>query len=431
MLKIYVSAMQASAPLLEKMLKSRQERGKEDPARVDERRGIAARPRPQGMLAWVHAASVGEAQSALLLVNALLQAHKKLHVLVTTGTVTSAATMAKNLPERAFHQFYPLDHPDWTRRFLDHWQPDLVLWMESELWPNMLLQAKERKIPAALVNARLSARSFRRWRLVRGGAAKVLGAFDAILAQTEQDAQRYSALGAKNVTVTDNLKYGAKPLPFNEDELAKLNAATAERPVWLYASSHAGEEEMACRVHQILKNSFPELLTVIVPRHPDRREAIGKTCAGFGLNVQLRGEAHYPPQPSDDIYIADTMGELGLFYRLVPVACIGRSFSDDGGGGHNPIEAAQLNCAVLYGPNVQYQQQLYDEFSDAGAAISLKDEKELADVLTKILGDKNELRKLQDAGRIFVQSKAGVAARVLQALEPLMPQNRETKSACA
>jgi 3-deoxy-D-manno-octulosonic-acid transferase len=431
MLKIYARAMQASAPLLEKLLESRVLRGKEDPARLDERKGLAAIARPEGQLTWVHAASVGEAQSALILINALLQSHKKLHVLVTTGTLTSAAMMAKNLPERAFHQFYPLDHPAWTQRFLDHWKPDLVLWMESELWPNMLLQIKERGIPAALVNARLSARSFRRWRMIRGSASNVLQAFALVLAQTEKDAQHYRALGAPRVVLTDNLKYSAKPLPFDEKELSRLTAMTTGRPLWLYASSHAGEEEMACRVHQILKNTMPDLLTVIVPRHPNRREAIAKSCQSFGLNVRLRGEKHALPQAEDDIYIADTMGELGLFYRLAPVSCIGRSFSDDGGGGHNPIEAAQLNCAILYGPNVQYQQQLYEDFSNAGVAREVNNESDLTETLRSLLSDQKALLEIQFKALKFVQDKALVTERVLREIEPLLDRAMNSERACA
>lgn len=431
MLKLYRSVMSASEPVLDRLLRIRLQSGKEDGARLSERKGAPSKERPGGRLAWVHAASVGEAQSALILIDALLRREPLLQIMVTTGTVTSANLLAKKLPVGAFHQFFPLDHPKWVKQFLDHWQPDLVLWMESELWPNMLGEIKKRGIPAALINAHLSRRSYRNWRLVRGSAASLLETFDIILAQTEVDAKYYCKLGAANVIVTDNLKYSANPLPVDDTELRKMAAACANRSVWVYASTHAGEEEMACRIHQRLQNTIPDLLTILVPRHPDRRNDVLNVCSEHKLHARLRGASHVLPQENDDIYIADTMGELGLFYRLAPIVCIGRSFSNDGGGGHNPIEAAQLHCAVLHGPHVQNLQEIYDQMNDHGAAIQLRDEADFAETLRRLFAQKQYREELQAEAFAFAQDKSTVLPRVLNALEPVFSSLSRGQKSCA
>jgi 3-deoxy-D-manno-octulosonic-acid transferase len=420
MLEFYRFCLRLVAPALEALLARRTTRGKEDRTRLTERKGEAGLARPEGKLAWIHAASVGEAQSTLILIDNLLKYNENINILVTTGTVTSAKMMAQKLPKRAFHQFYPLDHPDWTERFLDYWKPDLVFWMESEIWPNMLLGIQKRGIPAALVNARLSGKSALLWKIAKGSARRLLNTFSVILAQTPEDADHYVALGAKNVQVTDNVKYSAKPLPADDMDLKDITAYTRGRPLWVYASSHRGEEALACRVHQILKNSLHDIMTVIVPRHPQRGAEIKIICEEHKLSVIRRGADKILPGAETDIYLADTMGELGLFYRLAPVALIGRSFSDDGGGGHNPIEAAQLNCAVLHGPRVQFQKQIFKEMDAAGASVQVNNEKELIDALRAVLTDRTRLEAQQKIASEFAHSKERVIDRVMQALYPLL-----------
>jgi 3-deoxy-D-manno-octulosonic-acid transferase len=410
--------MGKSGPFLRFLLARRIRKGKEDPARLPERIGAAGLPRPPGPLLWLHAASVGEAQSALILLDALMARDPALHVLVTTGTVTSAALMQRRLPPCAFHQYAPLDHPAWIAAFLDHWRPDRVLWMESELWPNMLGAVRARGIPAALVNACLSPRSLRRWRRLPRAIGAILSTFTIILAQTDDDAQSFRTLGAQNVVVTDNLKYAAAPLPLDDKALAALLTAVGARPVWVYASTHEGEEDMACRLHKALAAHLPDLLTIIVPRHPNRSESIAATCAKHGLPAALRSTGALPSK-GDALYIADTLGELGLFYRIAPVACIGRSFSNDGGGGHNPIEAAQLGCAVIHGPHVQNEESLYSKMNEAGAALRLKDEKDFEGQLRRLLTDTRACDMLRERGAAFVLTKAQILPRVLAALTPL------------
>lgn len=419
MLRLYISLIRAGKPLLKALLKRRISKGKEDPERIAERRGIASKTRPAGKkLLWIHAASVGETRSALILIEKALALYPSLHILMTSGTVTSARMMEKQLPEQAVHQFYPLDHPDWVGRFLDHWHPDAALWIESEVWPNMLIALEERQTPLALVNARLSDRSYTRWRMLRKTAARLFRIFDLVLTQTPKDAERFLTLGAPAVKNSGNVKYSAQPLEVSEKDLTRLSAHIGNRPLWVFASTHAGEEDIACRAHQILQNTFPDLLTIIVPRHIERREKIYALCEAHNLSARLRGRNKQPPGEDTDIYIADTMGELGLFYRLAPIACIGRSFSDDGGGGHNPLEAAQLNCAVLHGPHVQFQQHIYDDMNKAGAALKIQDETVLIDTLRRLLSDPAFLTAQQEKARIFVKNKAKIIDKVMGALKP-------------
>lgn len=419
-LTIYGYAINAAKPLLEWILTNRLRRGKEDPARLNERMGIAGESRPEGPLVWVHAASVGEAQSSLILIDAL--AEKNLSVLVTTGTVTSAHLMEQRLPSYAFHQYMPLDHKQWVKQFLNHWKPDFVLWMESELWPNMLLSIKDRKIPAVLVNARLSEKSFRWWNTIPASGKYLLSSFARIFAQSEKDAGRFHAIGAKNVLVTENLKYSATPLPYDDTALTTLKTALGTRKLWVYASTHQGEEELACNTHKKLKEQWPDILTIIVPRHPDRREEIAAVCFENGLKYTLRSQNTALPAADDDIYIADTLGELGLFYNLTDIAMIGRSFSSDGGGGHNPIEAAQLGCAVLTGPNNQYQRQVYDDMRMAGAVIEIMTEDILHETIHDLLSTPEKMQRQQEKSARFVEQKLHVVQTIMKEIEPILDQ---------
>lgn len=410
----YQQITRFSRPLLHGLLALRRLRGKEDPLRLYERMGQASLPRPQGRLVWIHAASIGEAQSALILLGHI----QSDSILMTSGTVTSAKYLSTRLPAHVMHQFMPLDAPQWANAFLDHWRPDAVLWMESEIWPNMLLGLKKRGVSVALINARLSNRSYRRWAIFPSMARQMMDCFTLILAQTEDAAKKYHELGAQNVQVTNNLKYSAAPLPYAENDLVALKEVIGARPMWLYASTHDGEEQLAGRVHKALKVKFPSLLTILVPRHPERRAQIMASLTGH--NIYFRAANHRPPERQHEIYIADTLGELGLFYRLSPIALIGRSFSKDGGGGHNPIEAAQLDCAVLTGPYFQYQQELYDEMLAQNAALMALDEQDLVNKLERLLGDLNHLQQQQQRARDYAARKSAVIDTVMHHLTPFL-----------
>lgn len=420
LLSLYHSTMACSGPFLRALLWARLRAGKEDPARVRERTGKITAARPAGRLIWFHGASVGEAQATLILIDALTQSDPDAHILVTTGTKTSAALMAGRLPPNGVHQFYPLDHSAWVARFIDHWRPDAVIWMESEIWPNMIGALGRRNIPLALVNARLSPRSLKRWRMSGQAITKLLQNFRLILTQSAQDQANFQSLGAPNIIHTGNLKYAAAPLPVDNQALESLRAAIGARPFWLYASTHDGEEKLAARLHAILAQKIPGLLTIIAPRHPERRAEIEGQMRATDLNITFRGEDHILPGEETDLYIADTMGELGLFYRLAPLACIGRSFSSDGGGGHNPIEAAMLGCAVLHGPHVQNLAEIFAEMDENRAAILLEDEYGFEQTLMHLLNDERALSEARARARTFAESKIAIRDSILDALEPVL-----------
>jgi 3-deoxy-D-manno-octulosonic-acid transferase len=414
--------MNISTPVLKRLLNKRVKLGKEDPERLDERMGTPSIKRPSGKLVWFHAASVGEAQSTLILIDKLSSINPQANFLITTGTVTSAELMSKRLPNQCFHQYIPLDHPKWTKSFIEHFKPDVVFWLESELWPNMLGHIKTKNIPCVLVNARLSERSLKRWQKSKKSAARLLSSFDLILCQTEEDATSYRVLGAENILITDNIKYSAAPLPFEKQALSKIEEAVTKRPLWLYASTHEGEERIAASIHKSLKAQIPELLTIIVPRHPERGKSIEAELIKLDLKVIRRGSQFNLPSTQDDIYIADTLGELGLFYRLSPIACIGRSFSNDGGGGHNPIEAAQLDTAILHGPHIQNLKAIYDEIDSYGAALCAGTPEKLEEYIYKLIKDEETLHALQNKASEFSVNKSRILERVVKYIEPILEQ---------
>lgn len=422
MLQFYTLITARAKPLFDKVLQKRIAKGKEDAQRLDERRGIATLERPKGKLIWVHAASVGEAQSALILIDHLLKVDTAIHILVTTGTRTSAARMEEALPERAFHQFIPLDHPEWVANFLEHWKPDTALWMESELWPNMLGAMKEQGIPAALINARLSEKSMGRWRFVKSSIAELLSTFQVILAQSERDAQNFQSLGAKHVIATGNLKYSASPLPYNEDDFKAIKGIIGQRPVVVYASTHDGEEEIAADIHDILANAFPDILTIIVPRHPDRGHAIEETLVKKHAGVLARTQVKNLPDEETQIYIANTLGEMGLFYRLSEIVYVGRSLSNDGGGGHNPLEPALLNCVVLHGARIQNLKDIYDDMQAHNACIAVQNAAELAQKIEWLLSDSEERENFINRARDFSNAKTHVIESVMEHIAPILDE---------
>jgi 3-deoxy-D-manno-octulosonic-acid transferase len=413
----YRTASMLAPPVLKALLRRRLARGKEDAARLPERMGVAARVRPAGPLVWIHGASVGEALSALPLIERVLARLPGANVLVTTGTVTSARLMAERLPPRAFHQFVPLDAAPWAARFLDHWRPEAALFVESELWPNLLLGLGARRIPAALVNARLSERSFRGWRRWPSAARRLLAPFRMVLAQTDADAARYRALGAGGVAVAGNLKYAAPPLPADEAALAALRARIGARPAWLAASIHPGEEIAMAPAQRILRERLPGALAIVVPRHPEKGAAMQAAMAAADLEI-LRRAAGELPAPDTDIYLADTLGELGLFYRLAGAAFVGGSLVAH--GGQNPIEPALLGVPVLHGPHMHNFAAVVESLDRADAARLVEDPYGLAEQLADILGRPEVRARMGAAARAAAEAERGVIERVMAALEPLL-----------
>ncbi len=412
-LAAYRLATAAAAPLAGALLSLRLNRGKEDPDRIDERRGRPGLPRPEGPLVWLHGASVGETVSLLPLVERLTQ--RGLFALVTSGTVTSARLMAERLPTRAVHQFIPLDTARFMRAFLKHWRPDLGLFAESEIWPNMILEAARAKTPLALVNARMSARSFHRWRRMSGAARALFSRFDATLAQTPGDAERLTALGSPQAPVIGNLKFDAPPPPGDPYELAELSGLVAGRRLWIAASTHPGEERIAAETHLRLAAEFPDLLTLIAPRHPERGQAVAAEIAALGLACGRRSQGARPGRDVS-VYVCDTMGELGLFYRLAGIAFLGKSLT--GGGGQNPIEPAKLGAALLHGPRVGNFADVYAPLDAEGGALLVNDANELSVALATLFGNPGRVREGARAAARVVERGAGAVERTLAALEP-------------
>jgi 3-deoxy-D-manno-octulosonic-acid transferase len=418
--RLYSVLTRPLAPMAMLYLAQRRKRGKEHPIRFRERRGIPGATRSEGPLVWIHAASVGEATAVLGLIEYLLDTRPNLGILVTTGTVTSARLLETRLPARARHQFVPADLPSWTARFLDYWRPDLALWVESELWPNLVLAAHTRKIPMVLVNARLSARSFSRWRHWPGLIGPMLSAFDLCLAQDQQQARRFRSLGARQVAAVGNLKTAAPALPFDRSELLHLRGEIGSRPMWLAASTHAGEENIAACVHRELAAHHPGLLTIIAPRHPARGDAIGAMLEEQGLRIARR--AHGDPVARDtQVYLADTMGELGLFYRLAEIAFVGGSLAVKGGaakGGHNPFEAARLGCAVLHGPDMSNCAAMAAALAAEGAAETVSGAAALAQAVSALLADQRLRAERATAAARVAAAGLGVLDAVLERLAP-------------
>jgi 3-deoxy-D-manno-octulosonic-acid transferase len=403
------------APFIGLYLLKRRLEGREDCLRFGERFGHASQARPEGRLVWCHAASVGEATSLLVLIERMRELYPALRILVTTGTVTSARLLAERLPKEVIHQYVPVDRAAYIGRFLDHWQPDFVLLIESELWPNLIAALRERLIPTALLNARMSDKSFRRWYRVKGWARELMGTFVLCMTQTEDERGRFVALGAKPAHAIGNLKYAAKPLPADEAELARLREVIGQRPIWLVASSHRGEEDIACTMHKKLREKWPDLLTIIVPRHPTRGAEIAQAIETGGLSVARRSQ-HQDIEKATDIYLADTIGELGLFYRLSSLVVLGGSFVAH--GGHNPIEPAQLGCAIVFGPHMFNFAEMARAFARGNAAIQLQGANELAFTLERFLKTPGERAAYAQAARLLADQKRHVLNEVMDALAP-------------
>jgi 3-deoxy-D-manno-octulosonic-acid transferase len=425
-LRTYVRLTRLFQPAARTLLRHRERQGKEDSGRTPERLGMPSAPRMPGALVWLHAASVGETIAVLHLIERLRADRPDLQLLLTTGTVTSAELARARLPKGTVHQYIPLDAPDFMARFFDHWRPSAVILTESEIWPNLIREARTRGIPLLLVNGRISQRSYRRWRRRIKIARPMFSSLDLVLAQGSRYADYFERLGARNVIVAGNLKMDAPPPPADPGALKRLKKALGPRPVFLAASTHKGEEEIVAGVHSALKVDFPDLLTIIVPRHPERGAEICETLKTRGLACTLRTRADRPKE-RDDIYVADTIGELGLFYALSPVAFIGGSLVPH--GGQNPIEAVMHGTVVLTGPKVHNFEEAYEALLAAKACIEVKSEDELKAQARRLLRDEQARKQLVARAQNEVTQMRGALEATLGALLNYMPPRREQKRA--
>lgn len=413
--KLYRAASWVSAPVAELLLRQRLKDGKEDPARMQERTGLAGRARPSGPLLWIHGASVGESLSVLPLVERFKKDHPALNILVTTGTVTSARLMTERLPASAIHQFIPVDHPRFVRGFLDHWKPDAAIFVESEFWPNLLIETRRRARFMALVNGRVSPKSYADWKGKPQSIRYLLSHFDLLIAQDRQNAERLRALSGRAVPSFGNLKNAAPPLPGDVMEETRILADLGGRPFWLAASTHPGEEEAIFAAHKTLKAEHPGIVTLLAPRHPERGEEIAALAVASGVNPRRRSKGE-KIDAATDIYLADTLGELGLFYRLSNATFVGGSLVEK--GGHNPLEPARLGCAILHGPHIFNFVETYADIRGAGGAALVRNDRDLAAAVKRLFADDKTRHAMADAARDAAKASADrVLSDVVAALD--------------
>lgn len=418
-LAAYLGATSILEGWVEKKLRTRLEAGKEDPDRFEERLGSPGVARPEGPLAWFHAASVGESLSILELLRSIRRDYPDINILVTTGTRTSAQLLSMRLPAGVIHQYVPVDTKSAVDGFMTHWHPDLAVWTESELWPRLMTEAARQGAEMVLVNGRMSAASAKRWRWLGGLAGKLLRNFDLVLVQDEAMAERFRSVGAARdrIVVTGSLKEGAVPLPHDEEERKALQAAVGRRPVWLGASTHAGEEAIVAEAHALVQKSEPDLLLILAPRHPERGEGLSQMLNAQGFSVARRSVGERIG-PDTDVYLADTLGEMGLWYRIAPVSFVGGSLSKDIGG-HNPFEPAALGSAILHGPDVSNFRDIYDRLAQNKASLTVTDAESLADGLRTCLEPDRAAELAAHAWEVSSEG-SGVTTEVLSLLEPFL-----------
>ena len=402
LLQAYRACATLVAPLAQHLTKPKITNQGIDPKRLCERQGKATQPRPPGALMWFHAASVGESLSILRLIEHLATADPAGSFLITSGTATSARILAKRLPPRCTHQFAPLDSAVYVRRFLNHWQPDQAVFIESELWPTLILASHARGIPLALLNARISDKTAARWSRAPRAARALLGVFRLIHCQDKRTAEYFQALGAPQAAAGTNLKSLAGPLPYDAAALSEMQNSLAARPLWLASSTHQGEETTVLAAHKALLRSHPDLLLVLVPRHPERATEIKKLIQAQGLVLAQRS-AKAPIEDNTQVYLADTLGETGLWYALSPLTFLGGSLVPV--GGHNPYEPAQTASALLHGPLYANFAQGYGALQRAGASLEISDAASLAASLQGLLDSPKALKRQRSRARAFAAAQ--------------------------
>lgn len=411
---IYKAVISAAFPLLKATyIKKRQKNGKEHPTRFNERLGLYTHERPQGKLYWLHGASVGEAISMLPLIDKLLKEDENLSVMVTTGTLTSAEIMQKRLPKRAFHQFIPFDVPKFAKRLLAHFKPDAVLWFESELWPSLLSEVKKSGVPFILVNGRVSDKSFRTWRRFDKIAKELLGCFSLCLGQSEQDKERLAALGAKKADCVGNLKFAGMPLPVDDGKLRELKEKIGTRPVFLLSSTHFNEEEQFAACLKELQRVVKDVLVLAVPRHPNRGAEVAEmfTNKGFATALRSKGE---DITSAVEIYVADTIGEMGLWYGLSQVTFVGGSLINH--GGQNFMEPGRDKNAVIVGPNMFNFVEMLAKAKVAGAVLQVNSAADAVEEAIKLFMEPEYLEDRAEKAYLWTVQEAAVLGEICRVL---------------
>ena len=405
-------------PFIELYLFYRVYKKKEDKKRLKERFGHSTIARPKGEIVWLHAVSVGETNSAFILVDELLKAAPEITILFTSTTLTSASIIAAKIPQyqgRIIHQFLPIDSYFCVRTFYLFWQPKAVIFVESEIWPNLIDMANQLSVPTFLVNARMSEKSAGKWKLAKNIGFKIFESFAVIFAQSEEDRKRLQRLTKKEVLLYGNLKSQAQNLAFDGAELPHLKSQIGSRKFWIAVSTHKGEEEIVIQTHKLLKKDFPDLLTIIIPRHPNRSEEIKSLFSG--INFAQRSQKQNV-ESATEIYLADSLNELGLFYRLINFAFIGGSLAMV--GGHNPFEAIKLECAVISGRNVFNFKEIYKELEAENACAMVDSQEQLAEQVGKFLKDDTSCRMLARRATSVIEKSDSIAQKVVERIDQIL-----------
>ena len=412
-LALYAAATRLLEPLAPGLLRGRAVRGKEDPGRLNERLGRPTGPRRDDPLVWLHGVSVGESLSLLPLIESLRARRPDLTLLVTSGTITSAELLAKRLPAGVIHQFAPVDAPGAVARFLDHWRPGLALFVESELWPNLIVAAAKRGVKLGLISARMTEASANGWRRFPASARALLRAFNLIMPQDAATAARLQGLGAL-VGPALNLKLVGDPPPVDAAQAEALRKAIGARRAVLAASTHPGEELLIAGALRDV-----DALLIVAPRHPDRGPAVAADLALAGLTVARRA-AGEPLTPTTRVYVADTLGELGAFYSAAEVVVMGGSFIA-GIGGHNPMDPAHLARTIVTGPHVENAAAIYADLYADAAAIEAADASALARHVTGLLANPVIARRVGAAAQAYAGRQGAALEAAVGLLEPLLP----------
>ncbi len=368
---------------------------------------------------WVHAVSVGETRAAAPLIRALLDEHPDAPLLITTTTLTGATQVALLFGDSVIHRFAPFDLPRPVARFLDRTRPRVAVILETEIWPQLFAALERRRIPLFLANVRLSERSCRRYRRIPRLIQKTLAVPAVIAAQSTADAARLRTLGApaSRIHVTGNMKFELSPTAGLREAAQALKLAWGERPVWVAASTHQGEDDIILGAHKVLKEGFPRLLLVLVPRHPERFESVGRLARAKGMAVVTR-RAGPPVTDETEVLLGDTMGELMLFFAAADCAFIGGSLVD--AGGHNPLEALALGVPVVFGPHMFNFDEIARLTLEAGAGMRVVDEDGLIAAVRTYLGDARVRQAASTAGESLVRAHQGALQRTYARLAPFL-----------
>ncbi len=413
--RVYCGATSVLRPVAWKIVRDKLQAAGVSATRQQERLGHSSLPRPHGQLIWFHAASVGESLSVLSLIRSLGRRLPEAEFLVTSGTPTSAALIEKRLPPRTRHQYPPLDAARPVKRFLEHWRPAAGIFVESEIWPRLIVEGASGGTPLALLNARLSEKSVAGWKKRPKTAKFILGHFNLFLTQNDRTAENLTSLGADpdRVKPGTNLKAMSDPLPVDDETLGDIRDQIGERPVWIASSTHEGEEETVLEAHNELLKDRPDLLLLLIPRHPDRRDQVADIVKGSSNSIALRS-LEQKISKQTQVYVADTLGDTGTWYAVSPIVFLGGSLLEI--GGHNPFEPAQAGAAVITGPGYFNFAETFAPLVESGGAIEVNDASQLAKAVNLWLSDENALQKAQSAAKECVNSQKSALKDVVETL---------------